>query len=128
MLGLRVDSEPGGQAMDVCLRSADGLPVQCRRGNTPIELPDLVLSAGNWGLSVSRARAGPTYRVTLQEQGPIAAGAEAEPNDAIGLASSVPANNRVQGRLSGNAGRFFRFDVHGEPQRRRFPGSGDELP
>ena len=127
MLGLRVDSEPGGQAMDVCLRSPDGLPVQCRRGNTPIELPDLVLSAGNWGLSVSRARAGPTYRVTLQEQGPIAAGAEAEPNDAIGLASSVPANNRVKGRFSGNEEDFFRFDVTGEPQLWRFQVIGDEI-
>lgn len=127
MLELRVDSEPGGQAMDVCLRSADGLPVQCRRGNTPIELPDLVLSAGDWGLSVSRARTGPTYRVTLKEQGPIAAGAEAEPNDAIGLASSVPASNRVKGRFSGNEEDFFRFDITGEPQLWRFQVIGDEI-
>lgn len=127
LLGLRVDSEPGGQAMEVCLRSADGQPVQCRRGNTPVELPDLQLSAGDWGLSVSRARAGPTYRVVLQEQGPIAAGAEAEPNDAIGLASSVPANNRVKGRFSGDEEDFFRFDITGEPQLWRFQVIGDEI-
>jgi hypothetical protein len=124
---LRVESEPAGQPMEFCLLTRDGAPSQCRRADTPIELPDLVLTPGDWGLVVARAKAGLEYRITLEDQGPVEAGMEAEPNDAIEFASSVPANHRVKGRFSGTEDDYFRFTVVDEPQLWRFQVLGDDI-
>jgi hypothetical protein len=67
------------------------------------------------------------YTIRMTGQGAIPPGMEAEPNDAIELASSVPANNRIKGRLSGDESDFFRFAVVDEPQLWRFQVIGDDL-
>ncbi|HSM69473.1 MAG TPA: hypothetical protein VK830_07145, partial [Xanthomonadales bacterium] len=43
VLNLRLDTEPTGQALELCLLGDDKTRVQCRREKSPVELPDLVL-------------------------------------------------------------------------------------
>jgi len=127
LLNLRIESTNPGQALEFCLLGEDKLRIQCRREKTPVELPDLVLAPGHWGLSVSRGVEGVEYRITLEDQGPIEPGMEAEPNDAIEFASGIPANNRVKGRLSSAESDFFRITVTEQPQLWRFQVIGKNL-
>ncbi len=127
VLKLSLDTEPAGQALEFCLLASDKTRVQCRRENTPIELPGLVLNQGSWGLSVTRAREGIEYRISLSPQGAIKAGMEAEPNDAIEFASGVPANNRIKGSFVYGEDDFYRFLVVDEPQLWRFQVIGDDI-
>lgn len=125
LLSLRLATEPEAQKVLFCLHDADDTRLQCRDAQTPIELPDLLLAAGDWGLSVSRTKSEFDYTVTLSEQGRVEPGREVEPNDSIEIASTVPVNNRIKGRASGKENDFFRFMVAEEPQLWRFQVIGD---
>ncbi|MGA9574668.1 MAG: hypothetical protein WBS20_12060, partial [Lysobacterales bacterium] len=114
--------------LTLCLLDAKGAHVQCRNHKGLVELVDLVLEPGPWGLEVSRGPEGAEYTVTLGMQGPIEAGVEAEPNDDIGHAAAVPANNRIKGRFSGPMENdFYKFIITDEPQLWRFQVIGDEV-
>ncbi len=115
------------QQMQLCLHDTRNTRVQCRTGKGLIELPDLVLTPGEWRLAAERGPEGAEYTITLSAQGPIQAGREAEPNDRIEFASAVPANNRIKGRFSGQEDDFYRIQVTDEPQLWRFQVIGDEL-
>jgi hypothetical protein len=111
-----------------CLLDAKGARLQCRNNNGLVELVDLVLQPGSWGLEVSRGPEAAEYKVTLSSQGAITAGIEAEPNDDVGHAAAVPANNRVKGRFSGRQeDDYFKFIVTDEPQLWRFQVIGEEI-
>ena len=111
-----------------CLLDDKGARVQCRSQEGLIELVDLVLQPGLWGLEVSRGPEAAEYIVTLNAQGAIQAGIEAEPNDDVEHAAVVPANNRIKGRFSGRQeDDFFKFVVTHEPQLWRFQVIGDEI-
>jgi hypothetical protein len=111
-----------------CLLDAKGATIQCRTNTGGVELVDLVLQPGLWGLVVSRGPEASEYSVTLNTQGAIQAGYEAEPNDTVIYAAAVPANNRIKGRFSGRQDDdFFKFIVTGEPQLWRFQVIGDEI-
>lgn len=127
LLNLRLESAPEAQAVLFCLHDADNDRAQCRDSTTPIELPDLLLRPGDWGLSVSRARSQFSYEVSLTPQGPVEPGHETEPNDEIQLATSVPASNRIKGRASGKDDDYFRFLIADEPQLWRFQVIGDGI-
>jgi hypothetical protein len=127
LLTLRIESTNPGQSLEFCLLGDDNKRKQCRREKTPVELPDLVLAPGTLGLSVARATEGLEYRITLEGQGPIEPGMEAEPNDALEFASGIPSNNRVKGRLSTDESDFFRFTVTEQPQLWRFQVIGENL-
>lgn len=127
MLNLTIESTVPNQALEFCLLGTDGSRVQCRRANTPVTLPKLALTPGDWGLSVSRAEAGLEYRISLSAAGPITPGAEVEPNDSIAFASGVPTNNRIKGRIDGEEQDFYRFTVASEPQLWRFQVIGENL-
>jgi len=114
-----------GKKLLFCLLDSHMARVQCRDSTETILLPDLVLSPGDWGLSVSRGSEGAEYRITLDSPGPINEGAEAEPNDALKIASSVPSKNRIKGGFSGDDTDFFRFVIADEPQLWRFQVIGD---
>lgn len=111
-----------------CLLDNKGTRVQCRTKEELVELVDLVLQPGLWGLEVARGPEAAEYIVTLDTQGAIQAGIEAEPNDDVGHAAAVPANNRIKGRFSGRQeDDFFKFIVTREPQLWRFQVIGDEV-
>ena len=124
---LRIESEPGEQPMRFCLHDAGETALQCRDANTPIELPDLLLSPGEYGLSVTRTRAEFQYSITLAEQGPVEPGREVEPNDRIENATKVPANLRIRGRAAGNDTDFFQFLIAEEPQLWRIQVIGENI-
>ncbi len=115
-----------GQDFSLCLLNGKGADVQCRKGTGSVELPDLVLQAGDWGLVV-RGPDAAEYSISLIQQGPILAGIEAEPNDRIEYASTIPSNNRIKGRFSGQEDDFYRIVVTDEPQLWRFQVIGDEI-
>ncbi|WP_372983271.1 hypothetical protein, partial [Marinobacter sediminum] len=112
------------QRVDLCLLDGKGQRVQCRNGIGTLELPDLVLPQGEWGLSV-HGSADTEYTLTRIIQGEIEPGLEAEPNDTVGYASSVPAKNRITGRLSGTDTDFFRIIVTDEARFWRFQAVGE---
>ena len=126
-LALSIDSASPGQTLEFCLFAADKTRLQCRHDKTPVTLPGLVLNPADYGISVSRAPQDMEYRITLSGTGPIESAREAEPNETIELASSVPANNRIKGHIDGNDTDFFRFVVTGEPQLWRFQVIGEGL-
>jgi len=113
--------------LQICLLDSHHTSLQCREGKSTLMLPDLVLSAGDWGLLVSRGSEGTEYKISLTVQGPINPDTEAEPNDAANLASSVPAKNRIKGRFSGNDADYYRFVIAEEPQLWRFQVMGDGI-
>ena len=125
LLTLRVESATPAK-LRFCLMTAEWAQAQCKDGITPVELPDLLLSAGDWGLSLSRA-ATTDYSLSLLPQGAVEAGIEVEPNDTVEFASGVPANFRIKGRFSGDDTDFFQFLVADEPQLWRFQVIGDEI-
>lgn len=125
LLTLRVESTPPVN-MRFCLFTETWVQAQCRDRTTPIELPDLLLAAGDWGLSVARAK-DTEYTVSLLPQGAVKPGIEVEPNDTVEFASGVPSNFRIKGQFSGNDTDFFRFTVPDEPQLWRFQVIGEEL-
>lgn len=127
LLTLRFEATNFEDSIRFCLRGADGSGMQCRDAKTPIELPDLALTPGEWGLSVSRAKEGLEYAITMSESGAIEAGREAEPNDAIEHASGVPANNRIKGRLTDDDDDFYQFTIADEPQLWRFQVIGEGI-
>jgi hypothetical protein len=114
-----------GQKIQFCLLNGRMSRVQCRESTRSIVLPDLVLTPGDWGLSVARGSDGSEYRITLDSPGPINAATEAEPNDALKFASSVPSKNRIKGSFSGADKDFFRFVIADEPQLWRFQVIGE---
>lgn len=127
LLALRFESEPDQQHVLFCLYDGNDVRAQCRDTTTPIELPDLLLTPGDWGLSVGRSRAEFDYRISLSTQGPVEPGKETEPNDEIAFATSVPANHRIRGRASSEERDFYRFLVSEEPQLWRFQVIGEGI-
>jgi len=113
------------QQFEFCLLDNEGTRVQCRTGEKMIELPDLVLHHGDWGLVVGRGPEAAEYSVSLTPVGPIQAGVEAEPNDKIEFAAAVPSKNRIKGRFSGQEDDFYRILVTDEPQLWRVQVIGD---
>jgi len=113
--------------LQICLLDSHHASLQCRKGKGTLTLPDLVLSAGDWGLLVSRGTEGTEYKISLAAQGAINPDTEAEPNDAANLASSVPAKNRIKGRFTGDDTDYFRFVIAEEPQLYRFQVMGDGI-
>ncbi|MGA9573764.1 MAG: VWA domain-containing protein [Lysobacterales bacterium] len=125
LLTLRIESTPPVD-LNFCLSDAAGLVLQCRNGETPTELPDLMLASGPWRLSVSRSKE-TEYSISMTRQGPVTPGTEVEPNDRIENASGVPANLRIKGRFSGEDSDFYQILVPGNPQLWRFQVIGDEI-
>jgi len=115
---------PSESKLQICLLDSHHASLQCRIGKGTLMLPDLVLSAGDWGLLVSRGSEGTEYKISLTAQGKINPNAEAEPNDAAKWASSVPSKNRIKGRFSGKDTDYYRFVIAEEPQLWRFQVMG----
>lgn len=125
LLTLQLEAAPD-TSLRFCLLDGSGQPLQCRDRKGRIELPDLLLAPGEYGLLVARGPESAAYTVNLAAAGEPTAGTEAEPNDSVALASAVPTNNRVKGRFNG-AGDvdFYRVVVTEEPQLWRFQVIGE---
>jgi len=122
---LRIESTPPAK-LSLCLSDAGGTVLQCRDGETPVELTDLMLAPGQWRFSVTRAKE-TAYSVSLAAQGPVKPGAEVEPNDRIEDANGIPDNLRIKGRFNGDDNDFYQIMVPGDPQLWRFQAIGDEI-
>jgi len=125
LLALRLEAGTD-QSFNLCLLDDKGADIQCRTDKGLVELPDLVLQPGDWGL-VARGPEAAEYSISLTLQGPIQAGVEVEPNDKIKYASAIPSNNRIKGRFSGQEDDFYRIVVTDTPQLWRFQVIGDEI-
>ena len=125
VLTVRLDTG-ADQSFTLCLLDGKGATVQCRTRTGSVELPDLVLQSGDWGLRAYGADAA-EYSISLTREGPILAGIETEPNDKIEYASTIPSNNRIKGRFSGREDDFYRIVVTDEPQLWRFQVIGDKI-
>lgn len=124
VLAIQLENSSAGK-LQICLLDKHKKEIQCRRGKGTLLLPDLVLSAGDWGLLISRGAEGSEYKLSLSVQGSINPDAEAEPNDSAQWASSVPSKNRIKGRFSGKDTDYYRFVITDEPQLWRFQVIGD---
>jgi hypothetical protein len=125
VLAFHVESNPPAR-MQICIYDADWITLQCRDGITPLELTDLALPAGDWGVGLERADE-TTYTLAMRPQGPLEPGKETEPNDIRSHASAVPQNLRIKGSFTGNDVDFYRFQTADVPQLWRFQVIGDNL-
>jgi len=124
-LALTADSAAGSIKLELCLLDDRGQRLQCRQGDTPLTLPDLVLSKGTWGALISRMAADSEYSLSLRARGPIKPDRESEPNDLLEFASGVPERNVIRGRFSGDDEDHYRFTLATEPQLWRFQVVGE---
>jgi hypothetical protein len=123
---LLLETEGDGE-LELCLTDESGKNRQCRRGRGEISLPDLILGEGGWGVAVGRGSAGQNYQLSLESQGQIRDGFEAEPNDTLEDASGMPSKLRVKGRFAGEEHDYFRLLVAEEAQLWRFQVNGDNI-
>ncbi len=125
MLALEVESTPPAR-MQVCLYDAQWTRAQCRDQVTPLEMDDLQLTPGQWGVGIARADE-TEYTVSFGMRGGIQPGREAEPNDVRTFATGVPDNQRIRGRFNGQDVDWYRFQIADEAQLWRFQVIGDNL-
>ncbi|MFV8816683.1 hypothetical protein [Haliea sp. E17] len=125
VLALRVDGTPAAR-MQICIYDDQWTTLQCRDGTTPLELPDLVLPPGDWGVGLQRADE-TNWTLSLHGQGPITPGREAEPNDNIDNAAAVPEGQRIKGRFTGQDRDYYRFQIPDKAQMWRFQVIGDNI-
>ena len=118
---LHIESATPGK-LTFCLKSSNWKNVRCRTGTPPLQMPDLLLPTGDWGIHLKAH--GQDYTISYTPQGPIEPGREVEPNDAPRFASGVPANMRIKGRLDGDDIDVFQFIIDGEAQLWRFQVNG----
>ena len=119
---------PSAASLQLCLLDRTGQTLQCREQKGGVVLPDLTLAPGEYGLLVARGSEGTAYTVRLTPGSELEAGVEAEPNDRVESAGSVPPNNRIRGRFDGRGDvDFHRIVVTAEPQLWRFQVIGDNL-
>lgn len=125
---MRLLLETGGDGeLELCLTDESGTSRQCRRGRGEISLPDLILGEGRWGVSVGRGSPEQNYQLTLESQGRVRDGFEAEPNDTLAEASGMPSKLRIKGRFAGKEDDYFRLLLAEEPQLWRFQVNGDNI-
>ena len=124
---LRLRSDSRAQRR-VCLRLPDGTDLQCRAGLGEVVLADLSPAPGDYVVSVL-GDADPTehYLLTRVITGARTPGREDEPNDAYQIASSLDAQNRSQGRFTGDDKDVYRLVVAGKPQYWRIQVTGDGI-
>jgi len=122
-LALEVVAAPGSR-YELCLLDHRVSRLQCRTGAGKQRLDSLVLEPGVYGVKLGRGVEGMSYTLQLVEEGPHAPGLEAEPNDSVALATSVPSKLRIKGSLAEGDQDFIRFDLAGEAQLWRFQVNG----
>ena len=127
VLALGLECAPE-RKVDLCLLDSQGKQLQCRSATGGVELPDLVLTAGDWGLSITgRAGEETDFTVALTSQGPIQSGNEAEPNDSPVQATGLTAQQEIRGRFAMKEDDFYFLLVTGEPQLWRFDLEGEGI-
>ena len=119
---------PSTQTMTLCLLDNKGSSIQCRDGSGSINLPGLLLPAGEYGVSVSSGEIGANYTIAFAEESPPQPGREVEPNDSLRRAIGAPDNNRIQGSFDSDEDvDYFRFTITDEPQLWRVQAIGDAI-
>jgi Mg-chelatase subunit ChlD len=126
VLSLQLETAEG-QELTLCLTDELGKDIQCRKGSGDVELSGLVLNPGIWGLSVRKGPEGTQYSISLTGGAKIVAGIEAEPNDKVKYATSIPAKNRIKGRFSGKDTDYYTILVTDEPQLWRIQVIGEGI-
>lgn len=112
----------------VCLLDQQGIDIQCRTGAGTIDLGNLLLPPGTYGVAVRQGAEGDEYRFSIVDDNPPTPGQETEPNDLFAYATSTPESSRIRGSFdSATDIDFYRFVVTDEPQLWRFQVMGDKL-
>lgn len=125
---LAIEAEASGEStFTLCLLDHRGRSLQCRAGAGRVRLDGLSLPPAEYGLSLGRGAEGASYAIRMEATGPHLPGREAEPNDAIELASSVPANGRIDGATDREDVDYYRLLVDGEAQLWRVQVMGDGI-
>jgi Mg-chelatase subunit ChlD len=114
--------------LQLCLLDRAGRSLQCRERAGGVELAGLRLAQGQYGVLVARGAAGASYTVTWTPGAEPASGTEAEPNDTLALASTIPANNRITATFGDpDDVDVYRLVVTGRPQLWRIQVNGDQV-
>jgi len=116
-----------GQTLEACLLDGNGGTMQCREGKGAVLLGGLVLAPGRYVLALDKGPADGEYTVALETGGPPRPGYEAEPNDALDLATAFPAKRRIRGLLDPGDQDFYRLVVTEEPKLWRFQAIGQGI-
>lgn len=118
-----------GEEAQLCLIDAAGDDVQCRVGKGLINLPDLVLSQGEWAVRVARSGDGMSYRLGLDRGSAPREGVEREPNDRMSDAVTLDGAGRISGQFSGTGYDLdtYRLVIAEEAQLWRIQAVGDGL-
>jgi hypothetical protein len=114
----------------LCLLNESGVSFQCRQSAGGATLDNLLLSAGDYGVSVRslRGAVGTEYSLSLQSIGAPEPGMETEPNDTDAWAIGTPENNRIKGAFDGQGDvDFYRFIIADEAQLWRVQAIGPNI-
>lgn len=115
----------GDKKLEFCLLDYHGKELHCRSATGTVTLEGLSLDPADYGLSLSGGNEGTDYSIRLSRAGPREPGLEAEPNDSVMVATSMPANRRIKGSTDKDDTDFFRFVITEEPQLWRFQVMGE---
>ena len=116
-----------GQKYELCLLDDSKEIMQCRQAKTSIDLVDLSLNAGDYGLYVARSKKDAEYTLIMEQGDPHKAIQETEPNDKFAFAGAMNAKRIAKGRFSGKDTDYYRFTVSGDPQLWRIQAVGDGI-
>ncbi len=101
----------------LCLRDSEDRDLQCRQGQGPQALTDLLLEPGMHQLHVSGTEdETASYELRVLPLGPRDMASEAEPNDLPIRATLVREGTTARGRVSRVDDDYLDFVVEGEPQ------------
>ena len=121
---IRLDGTQGIK-YELCLYDENNEEMQCRTANSVIELADLSLNAGDYGLSVARSKKDAEYTLSMEQGETFKPIREAEPNDKFMFSSGMNAKRIVKGKFDGKDTDIYHFTVSGEPQLWRIQTVGD---
>ncbi len=113
--------------LELCLYIGNKVRLQCKSKKGNIDLPQLVLAEGTYGLSVGRGTINTQYTLDIVNKGKIKSINEAEPNDVHALATAMNSKRIIKGAILGNEIDFFKFDVGEEEQMWTIQAIGESI-
>ena len=114
-------------SFNFCLYGNKNKTMQCKINKGDINLSQLNLKPGEYGLSVSRGKIDSKYTIDVINQGPKKSIMEAEPNDSIDFATSMNQKRIVKGNFNGKDSDYFYFEVDEKPQFWTIQAIGENL-
>ena len=105
------------QPLSLCLLAADGTTLQCKEGEGAVSLTDVSIPAGDYSLAVKgEDNLDVPYLLRVDATSAPVADFEAEPNDAVLVASPFEPSVTMRGSFTGAEDDVFRVPITGDPQ------------